>query len=121
MKKLLLVSLLALTAPLIAGCSKKGSSEEDDGLITVNFYLDYNCITSGEVYHTYKIENYSKLTAPTAPKNSDFTEFPAEFKGWSNRELVYNTGYLWDFDNDIMVVPEGYKTFNMFGIWFAKE
>ncbi len=127
MKKLLLISLLATTSVLaMSGCFKKrGNSNsgdgdsEDDGKIAVNFYLDYNQITAGVVYDSYRIENKSKLTKPADPTEAPLPEFPV-FKGWSTKEIIDNDEDLWNFETDIMEVKEGYRTFNMFGIWVAQ-
>lgn len=120
MKKTLLVSLLMVSALMVVGCkNKKGNTSEDDGKITVNFYLDYNQITAGEIYYTYRIENNSKLTKPADPTEGKYPEFTV-FKGWSSKELIYNMDELWNFDTDVMNVKEGYRTFNMFGQWVSQ-
>ena len=120
MKKLLLVSLLAVSTFAIIGCKgNKKKDSEDDGKIQVNYYIDYNAITSGEVYYTYREFDGSKLQEPTKPTEAPFPEFPV-FKGWSKKELIDNDADLWNFATDEMHVKEGYRTFNLFGIWVAE-
>ena len=131
MKSKIIIGLLASTLILTTGCFKRnrnssggggsggGDTSEYDGKIGVSFYLDYNQITAGVVYETYRIENHKKLTKPADPTEAPLPEFPV-FKGWSQKEIIDNDDDLWDFDKDVMDVPEGYRTFNMFGIWVAE-
>jgi len=119
MKKILLVSLMAMTAFMAVGCKKSSSDSEDDGKIQVNYYLDYNQITAGEIYYSYRVENNSKLQEPDRPTEGKFPEFPI-FKGWSKKEVIDNMDELWNFSTDVMKVKEGIKTFNLFGIWVAQ-
>ena len=128
MKSKLIIGLLASTLILTTGCFKRnkgsggsggGDTSEDDGKIAVNFYLDYNQITAGVVYESYRVNNKTKLTKPADPTEAPLPEFPV-FKGWSQKEIIDNDKDLWNFDTDIMEVKEGYRSFNMFGIWVAE-
>ena len=117
MKKLVLTLLVASFATIgVAACKKKSTSNNK---ITVNFYLDYNEIASGEVYYTYEVKNGSKLKEPPTPTQGTFPEFPT-FKGWSHREIIDKDEDLWDFSKDVAKTEEGYSEFNMFGIWVAE-
>ena len=100
-----------------SGGGDSGGGTEDDGKIQINFYADFNQLNSKNVYHTYRVENGSKLTKPADPTTAPLPEFPV-FLGWSVREIVDNKEDLWDFSTDVVQTEE--KTFNLFGIWVAQ-
>ena len=130
MKKLSIALLLAASFLTLAGCKKNNSSNgggnggggsgggtENDGKIQINFYADYNQLNSKNVYHTYRVENGSKLTKPTDPTEAPMPEFPV-FLGWSYKEIIDNKADLWDFSTDTVQTNE--PSFSLFGIWVAQ-
>lgn len=117
MKKLALAFLAAGMAVVsMTGCFKNNKNNQK---VTVNFYLDYNEITSKEVYYSCEVKNGSKLKEPERPTQGTFPEFPV-FKGWSHKELIDNEEDLWDFSKDKVQVENGQTTFIMVGFWVAE-
>ena len=126
MKKLS-IALSVITSFLgLAACTKTNNGGNggnnsgggnEDGKITVNFYLDYNQVSAKNVYTTQSIDNGAKLTKPTDPTSAPLPEFPV-FLGWSYKEIIDNKADLWDFSTDKVQTDE--PTFSLYGIWVAQ-
>ena len=138
MKKnnLLFVSLLATTL-LLAGCtgnstnnggngsgsnsqtsesggsSSSGSTQRD--YADVYFYIDYNNVDQANPYLKVQVKWGSKITKPADPTTAPDPAYPT-FLGWSERPVVDDTKYLYDFETTIKN-----KTYDfvLYGIWVA--
>lgn len=113
--------LLPICFPLIlAGCgNKNNTSNSQDNLITVYFYIDFVKIDDDDgLFSTVQIKNKSKITDPGTPNVAPYAEFPV-FKGWSEHEIVDDLDQLWNFSKDVVNVT-GTTKFRLYGIWWAE-
>lgn len=134
-RNMLILSLLASMAFLSACDNSSGGGgggnsgdSQDDGKITVSFYIDFNYanankewnISGGnslETYDVQRVENGSKVTKPADPTTAPFPEFPV-FLGWSKKEVIDSKSDLWNFDTDTINTET--KTFSLYGCWAAE-
>ena len=118
-KKVALLALLpSLFALSMTGC--KGEEDQPGSLpdnVTVNFYIDFNQVDSGETYYTVTIGQGERVNAPDKPTEAPFEEFPV-FIGWSDKEIVNSTNDLWDFNKNTITSKTG--TCALYGIWVAE-
>lgn len=121
-KRFALATVL-LASSILASCNNSGGTESSsgegpipEGYIRVYFYRDFSQPDSGEYLSYQDVKPGSKIKKPADPTPL-FTEFPV-FLGWSYKEVIKDTGDLWNFDTDVVVpLEEGANTYEIYAIW----
>lgn len=96
--------------------------EEDDKVVLVRFYLDYNNITEeGKLAEFMWYQNVPLKGSADVPANPTVPADPAfpYFVGWSTHTLIDSKDDLWNMDTDFVDGTE--YTLTLYGIWLDVE
>ena len=99
-----------------------GGDEDEDKNVEVNFYIDYNNISTP--IKTFKwYHNMPLSTCPDVPANPSASDArdPAftKFLGWSTHTIIDDTSDLWNMATDS--VDSATFILNLYGIWVSAE
>lgn len=118
MKKIYRLLLSSICVLSLLACQKNKPDEDDsnkDDIITINYYIDFNYASDGEIYYCSEVKRNSLISdIPEDPKTNMFKDF-THFIGWSKFQIIDNDDDLWDFKID-KVNPD-FLELKLYGIW----